>query len=45
MEIGREAKAGRGRSLSVVSEDSGLNELIQKVEGVRLLLLSLQSLT
>jgi hypothetical protein len=44
MEIGREAKAGRGRFLSVVSEGSVLNASIQKVEGVLLLLLSLQSL-
>jgi hypothetical protein len=44
MEIGRDAKAGRGRYLSVVSKDSVLNALIQKVEGVLLLLLSLPSL-
>ncbi len=43
MEIGRDAKAGRGSSLSVASEDSVLNASIQKVEGVALLLLSLQS--
>ena len=44
MEIGRDAKAGRGRFLSVVSEGSVLNESIQKDEGFVLLLLSLQSL-
>ncbi len=44
MEIGRDAKAGRGHSLSVVSEGSVLNASIQKVEGFALLLLSLQSL-
>ena len=44
MEIGRDAKAGRGHSLPVVSESSVLNASIQKVEGFALLLLSLQSL-
>ena len=44
MEIRRGVKAGRERSLSIVPEGSVLNESIQKVEGVVLLLLSLQSL-
>lgn len=44
MEIRRGAEAGRGRSLPVVSENSVLNALIQKVEGFVLLLLSLRSL-
>ncbi len=45
MEIGLDAKAGRGGCLSVVSEGSVLNALIHKVEGVVLRLLSLQPLT
>ncbi len=44
MEIGRDAKAGRGHSLSDETEGSVLNASIQKVEGFALLLLSLQSL-
>jgi hypothetical protein len=43
MEIERDARAGRGHSLPVVSEGSVLNASIQKVEGLALLLLSLQS--
>lgn len=44
MEIRRDAEAGHGRSLSVLSESSVLNASIQKVEGFVLLLLSLRSL-
>src|SRR5271156_703926 len=43
LEIGRDAKAGRGHSLTDVSEGSVSNALIQKVEGIALLLLNLQS--
>jgi len=45
LEIKRGAKAGRGRCSAGVSEDSVVNALIQKVEGVVvLLLLNSQSL-